>query len=70
MKKIFIKLIKGYQKIVSPLIGKHCRFYPSCSEYIIETIEKQGLFKGIIKGCKRILKCHPLHQGGIDLPCQ
>ena len=63
-----LKTIKIYQGFVSPLIGNHCRFYPTCSEYFIQAIQKNGLIKGLLKGVKRILKCHPFNQGGVDLP--
>jgi hypothetical protein len=68
MKKLIIKLITFYQKHISPFLGRNCRFTPSCSEYMIGSINKYGSIKGILKGIKRILKCHPFHPGGIDLP--
>ncbi|MGB6338317.1 MAG: membrane protein insertion efficiency factor YidD, partial [Candidatus Aminicenantaceae bacterium] len=49
-----------------PLFGQHCRFFPSCSDYTHEAIDKHGLFKGLYLGTKRLLKCHPLHPGGVD----
>ncbi len=51
----------------SPLLGRHCRFYPSCSSYTYEAIKKHGLLKGVFLGGKRLLKCHPFHPGGVDL---
>jgi len=66
MKKIALALIKGYKILVSPLLGRNCRFYPTCSEYTHEAIQKHGLFKGILLGTKRLLKCHPFHAGGVD----
>ncbi|MBN2246880.1 MAG: membrane protein insertion efficiency factor YidD [Candidatus Aminicenantes bacterium] len=66
MKKIVLCLIRGYKKYISPLLGQHCRFYPTCSQYTLEAIEKYGLAKGFFLGAKRILKCHPFHPGGID----
>lgn len=68
MKKIFLGAIKVYQKTISPMMGHHCRFYPSCSQYCYLAIEKYGSMKGIWKGFKRILKCHPWNKGGIDKP--
>jgi putative membrane protein insertion efficiency factor len=67
MKNIALFLIRCYQVLLSPLLGSHCRFYPSCSNYTYEAIKKHGLFKGIFLGGKRLLKCHPFHPGGVDL---
>lgn len=66
LKKIIIKIIKTYQSILSPLFGQQCRFYPSCSQYMINQLNKDGLFWGSIKGGIRILKCNPYFAGGID----
>lgn len=66
IKKILIILIKGYQKAISPLIGKNCRFYPTCSQYAILALEKYGILEGGIMVTKRILKCNPFHPGGYD----
>ena len=66
MKKTLLLLIKLYKKIFSPLLGNHCRFFPTCSEYTYEAIEKFGAGRGIVLGAKRILKCHPFHGGGYD----
>jgi len=66
MKKIALALIKGYKILISPLLGRNCRFYPTCSEYAHEAIHKHGLFKGLLLGTKRLLKCHPFHSGGAD----
>jgi len=66
MKKIVLKLIKFYKKFISPFLGTRCRFYPSCSDYTFQAIEKYGLVKGLLLGGKRLLKCHPLNPGGID----
>jgi putative membrane protein insertion efficiency factor len=67
-RRIILKSIKFYQVLISPNLAKHCRFYPSCSEYAYLAIEKYGLFKGSWKGVRRIIKCYPWHPGGIDLP--
>jgi putative membrane protein insertion efficiency factor len=66
MKKMALALIRGYKKLLSPLLGNHCRFFPSCSDYTYQAIEKNGLFRGIFMGTKRLSKCHPLHPGGVD----
>nr|MDH3153482.1 membrane protein insertion efficiency factor YidD [Bacillus licheniformis]MDH3164485.1 membrane protein insertion efficiency factor YidD [Bacillus licheniformis] len=59
-------LIRFYQKWISPALPPTCRFYPTCSNYGLEAIEKHGAFKGGWLTIKRILKCHPFHPGGID----
>jgi len=61
-----ILLIEIYRKFISPLKGQTCRFYPTCSDYFIQALEKYGFFKGSYLGIKRILKCHPFHPGGYD----
>jgi len=66
MKKILINLINFYRKHISPLKSPSCRFYPSCSKYALEAIEKYGAFKGSRLAIKRILKCHPFNKGGYD----
>jgi len=64
--KIQIFLLKLYRKFISPILGKNCRFYPTCSRYYIEAIKRYGVLKGNFLGIKRILKCHPFHPGGYD----
>lgn len=64
--KIFIIVITGYQKCLSPFKSPSCRFFPTCSQYAKEAIEKYGSIKGIGKAMLRLLKCHPLHPGGYD----
>ncbi|QIB27863.1 membrane protein insertion efficiency factor YidD [Caloranaerobacter azorensis] len=66
MKKLIITLIRWYQKFISPLKPRTCRFYPTCSEYSIKAIEKYGLIKGGFKSIKRIVRCNPLNPGGYD----
>ena len=66
MQKIFITLIKGYRLFISPWLGPHCRFYPSCSEYTLIAIQTHGALRGLILGIKRIFRCHPWHPGGFD----
>jgi putative membrane protein insertion efficiency factor len=66
MKTVALLLIKGYQTALSPVLGTHCRFHPTCSSYTYEAIEKHGLFRGTVLGIRRLLRCHPFHQGGID----
>ncbi|HHY83284.1 MAG TPA: membrane protein insertion efficiency factor YidD [Clostridiales bacterium] len=66
MKDILIKIIVFYQKKISPLFPPHCRFYPTCSQYSKQAIEKYGSIKGLYLSVRRILKCNPLHPGGYD----
>ena len=66
MKRILVGLIRLYQKVISPLKGQTCRFYPSCSEYSIQALQKYGVINGSWKSIRRILKCHPFHPGGHD----
>jgi len=66
MKKIILYMIKFYQKYISIFLGKNCRFYPTCSAYAFEAIEKYGTIKGVILSFKRIIKCHPFNPGGYD----
>jgi len=64
-RKLLIFPIRIYQRVISPFLPKRCRFYPTCSQYAVEAIEKHGL-RGLWLAIKRILKCHPLHPGGYD----
>jgi len=66
MKHVLIFLIRLYQKFISPLFPATCRFYPTCSEYFVQALQKYGFFKGTWLGLKRISKCHPWHEGGYD----
>lgn len=66
MKTVGKAIIKFYQFFVSPLFPPSCRFYPTCSEYTLQAIEKFGVIKGLRKGLLRLLKCHPFHPGGYD----
>jgi hypothetical protein len=66
MRKIILKLIRFYQKFISPLKPPTCIYTPTCSEYTYQAVQKFGIFKGLFLGFKRILKCNPLHEGGYD----
>ncbi|MCI0508931.1 MULTISPECIES: membrane protein insertion efficiency factor YidD [Chromohalobacter] len=63
---LMIGLLRGYQYVISPLLGPRCRFWPSCSQYAVEAIQIHGPLKGGWLALKRILKCHPGHPGGVD----
>lgn len=64
--KLLLFPILFYQRVVSPLKGPTCRFYPSCSVYAYQAIEKYGVIKGLILAFYRICRCHPFHPGGYD----
>ena len=59
-------MLRGYQYAIRPLLGANCRFYPSCSDYAREAIERHGVFKGAWLTLRRIGRCHPYHPGGFD----
>jgi len=61
---LLIKLIKIYKFLISPLLGNSCRYFPTCSDYSIESLKTFGFFKGIYKSVKRILTCHPIRSLG------
>ncbi len=66
IKKVLILLIMLYQRFISPLKPRSCRFYPTCSEYALQAINKYGILKGMGKSVIRMSKCHPFHPGGYD----
>lgn len=66
MRWLAMRLIRGYQLLISPFLGQSCRFYPSCSEYTLEAVEIHGVLRGLWLGARRISKCHPMHPGGVD----
>jgi putative membrane protein insertion efficiency factor len=61
-----VLLVRGYQKLISPLIGPHCRFAPTCSQYAIEALARHGAVRGLGLAVRRILRCHPFAEGGLD----
>ncbi len=64
--KLVITVIKAYRRFISPMLGSNCRFNPSCSIYAIEAVNRFGVIKGSWLASKRILRCHPLNEGGED----
>lgn len=68
IKNIFIFIIRIYQATLSPILGARCRFYPSCSEYAKECLEKYTIVRATVKTGLRLSHCHPWHPGGVDLP--
>jgi uncharacterized protein len=65
---LLVVAARVYQWTLSPLLGRQCRFEPTCSNYFIEAVRKYGAVRGAWRGVKRIGRCHPFHPGGIDLP--
>ena len=66
MQKLLTLLIRGYRYMISPMLGNHCRFYPTCSHYALDAIEHHGALKGTWLAGARLLRCHPWHPGGYD----
>ena len=66
MKSLLLLLLRAYKLGISPLLGQHCRFYPSCSEYAQQAIVMHGALHGSLLAGKRLCKCHPWHPGGVD----
>jgi uncharacterized protein len=66
IKKILLVIIRFYQRAISPYKPRSCRFYPSCSHYSLDAVQKHGALRGSWLSFKRIIKCHPLHPGGYD----
>lgn len=66
MQTPLIGLIRGYQLLISPLVGPRCRYYPSCSQYTIEAVRVHGAARGSYLAGRRLLRCHPWHAGGFD----
>jgi putative membrane protein insertion efficiency factor len=65
-RSILIALVRGYQLAISPLLPAACRYFPSCSAYAVEALERHGAIRGSWLAIKRIARCHPLHAGGYD----
>ena len=66
MQRIIIGLLRFYKALVSPLFPSACRYFPTCSEYMRQAVEKHGVWHGAWLGLKRLLRCHPFHVGGFD----
>ncbi len=66
--EVLILLVRGYQWTLSPLVGRQCRFQPTCSNYFIGAVRKYGALQGTLRGIWRICRCHPFHPGGYDPP--
>ena len=66
LKQLLLRLIRGYQIAISPMLGPHCRFHPTCSEYAAEAIQQYGTLHGGWLAVRRLTRCHPFHPGGLD----
>ncbi len=66
MRKLLIQLVRAYRYLLSPLLGNHCRYYPSCSEYALSALEQHGALRGSWMSVRRLARCHPFHAGGFD----
>ena len=66
MKTLLVCLLRGYQLLLSPMLGQKCRFYPTCSNYAIEALRVHGAARGSLLAARRVCRCHPWHAGGVD----
>jgi len=66
MRALLIGLIRLYQRLLSPLLGPRCRFHPTCSAYAVQALERHGVVRGSVLAARRIVRCHPLNEGGFD----
>jgi putative membrane protein insertion efficiency factor len=66
MRKLVIGLLRLYKALISPLLPSACRFYPTCSDYMRQAVEKHGTWHGVWLGLRRLCRCHPFHAGGFD----
>lgn len=66
LRRLLLLLLRCYQRCLSPYLGSRCRFYPSCSSYTYQAIERHGAIRGVWMGLRRLARCHPFHPGGYD----
>ena len=66
MRQVITGALRGYRYLISPLLGPTCRFYPTCSSYAIEAIERYGITRGTWLTLRRLIRCNPWHPGGVD----
>jgi uncharacterized protein len=64
--RVALVILRFYKRWISPLLPSACRFYPTCSEYMMEAIDRHGLARGLGLGARRLLRCHPFCEGGFD----
>lgn len=65
-RSLIVLILKTYKYCISPFLGNHCRFYPSCSSYAMESVQRFGIFRGGALALKRLGRCHPWNPGGVD----
>jgi putative membrane protein insertion efficiency factor len=66
MRRLAVALLRGYKLLVSPFLPPSCRYFPTCSQYAVEAVEKHGVLRGARLAALRLLRCHPGHPGGVD----
>jgi putative membrane protein insertion efficiency factor len=66
MRELVAGSLRFYKRWISPLLPSACRFYPTCSEYMLEAVEKYGVVRGVWMGTRRLARCHPFQEGGVD----
>jgi len=66
MRKVVVATLRFYKRFLSPLLPSACRYLPTCSEYMIEAVDRYGVRRGVWMGTRRLLRCHPFHEGGFD----
>jgi putative membrane protein insertion efficiency factor len=66
LRSLFVLPIRAYQRLISPLLGQHCKYYPSCSEYAVQAVQRFGILRGLVLAGWRLLRCNPWSNGGYD----
>lgn len=66
MRELVTGSLRFYKRWISPMLPSACRFHPTCSEYMMEAVERYGVLRGVSMGIRRLLRCHPFHAGGFD----
>jgi putative membrane protein insertion efficiency factor len=64
--QLLLTILRTYKRWISPMLPSACRFHPTCSEYTMDAVQKHGALRGMWMGVRRLLRCHPFHEGGFD----